>query len=273
MKSAQLIDRVLRPRKLDLSLADDSGVVCKVAIRLPDLGTATRNMSGEWGPCYSIDIPLKTAVTVEAKWGTEAAQRIVLRGPRKLQVESPMLAETRERLPLYIDLPLPGSGRRLWLHFDGHGHLAEASVTRPTETNESTKPLVAILPEGAGRPAWFLAHGRQGRKSAPAAVIATPSGKRPWWTFPEPGPEVVERFERMSMTYAAGQIGEERLAELMQRGNPHATEAAASSKPVAEPSQAREPFGGWLAKALQAPRLLGWLAKLAPRPSLVPRRD
>jgi len=217
MKSRQPIDRILRGRELRFVLEDAHGIQGSLVITIPDLRCAPRTVSGEWGPCHTLDVPEDSPIMVIARWQGDSPVAAVLAGPRKVQLEAPMLASARARHPLYMDLPLPGTHRRIWIHFDPLGFIGPVTVT-PNNDNPLTRDDMRVrAAEPGGNRSWFLACINPGvtRNNQGQASLQpdTPRTRMP----KAPSPEPEDRFASVASSYASSLVGASKWAELLER--------------------------------------------------------
>ncbi|MEB3204454.1 MAG: hypothetical protein VKP57_07110 [Candidatus Sericytochromatia bacterium] len=254
MKSRQPIDRILRERELSFVLEDAYGIRGSLDISIPDLRCAPRSLSGEWGPCHTLDVPEESPIVVVARWQGGTPVSAVLAGPRKVQLESPMLASTRARYPLYLDLPLPGTQRRIWVYFDPLGFLGPVTVTPNSDNPLYRDDIRARTVEPGGNRSWFLACVNPGTTRDKREQLSLQPGQ-PRTPLPQsPSSEQADRFASVASSYASAMVGESKWAELLERESVSLKETPLRESPEPARKARRLSFARLLATPLMPQR-------------------
>jgi hypothetical protein len=121
-----------------------------------------------------------------------------------------MLASTRARYPLYMDLPLPGTQRGIWIHFDPLGFLGPVTVTPNCDNPLYRDDIRARAVETGENRSWFLVcvnpatnrHEQEQASSQPVKPRTRMS------RVPSTGQ--VDRFASVASSYASSLVGESR---------------------------------------------------------------
>ncbi len=182
MEHTTLIERILDAHDVSFVITGPWGEATHVSVALPDLRSADRSAWGDWGPMYSVCLPTGCAVEVSARAsGTREPLREAL-DLNRLEIESPMLASTRQATPLVMKLPLPRQEVNLLIFYDANAQPVRVELMPITATRETLR--AAIVARDTDQLSACGAHPSASASEveraphAPAVCIATLSAPR-----------------------------------------------------------------------------------------------